>query len=93
MKKQPKISSLIDKAVFDYNLIEPGDKILICATGGKDSTVLIEYISNRSKRPDCNFEYKAVHIHSDFASPFPEGIKNLIEKWNSNFETLNVNIL
>ena len=43
MKKEPKISSLIDKACFDYNLIEEGDKILIGVSGGKDSTVLAEY--------------------------------------------------
>ena len=41
MKKEAKLSSLIDKAVFDYKLIEKGDKILIGASGGKDSTALI----------------------------------------------------
>ena len=93
MKKTPKISSLIDKAIFDYNLIESGDKILIGASGGKDSTVLIEYFASRTKRPDCNFEYKAVHIHSDFASPFPDDIMNLLKKWDASFESIDVNIL
>ena len=36
MKKEPKLSSLIDKAVFDYNLIQRGDRILVGASGGKD---------------------------------------------------------
>ena len=36
---QPLIFRLIDKAVYEYNLIENGDKILIGASGGKDSTV------------------------------------------------------
>ena len=81
MKKQPKLSSLIDKAVFDYNLIEPGDRILIGASGGKDSTALIHYFSNRVKRPDCNFEYKALNIQNDFAQSFPEQIIKLFEEW------------
>lgn len=93
MKHQPKLSSLIDKAVFDYDLIEPGDRILIGASGGKDSTALIEYFAARSKRPDCNFSYKAVHVKSDFASDFPDGIHKLIEQWNATFEIINVNIL
>lgn len=93
MKKEPKLSSLIDKACFDYNLIEPGDKILIGASGGKDSTALIQYFANRSKRPDCGFEYLALHIQSDFAPAFPIEIKNLFEQWNVNFKTLPVNIL
>lgn len=92
MKKNPKISSLIDKACFDYSLIENGDKILIGASGGKDSTALIEYFSQRSKRPDCNFEYKALFIKSDFAPEFPKGIINLFNDWNVPFETINVNI-
>ena len=57
MKKKVKISSYIDKAIFDYNLIEDGDKILIGASGGKDSTALIEYFAKRSLRPNCNFSY------------------------------------
>jgi len=64
-KRTPKLSSLIDKAVFDYNLIEDGDKILIGASGGKDSTALLEYFGNRLKRPNCNFEVAALNIQSD----------------------------
>ena len=92
-KNQPKLSSLIDKAIFDYKMIENGDKILIGASGGKDSTALIQYFANRSKRPDCNFDYKAVHIHSDFAPPFPPGILDLFKNLQVPFESLDVNIL
>ena len=92
MKKEPKISSLIDKACFDYNLIEDGDRILIGVSGGKDSTVLAEYFSNRAKRPFCGFTYKALNIQSDFAPDFPAEIKKLFKKWKVPFESLNVNI-
>ena len=93
MKKKVKISSLIDKAVFDYKLIEDNDKILIGASGGKDSTLLIQYFANRSLRPNRNFEYKALHIKSDFASDFPQEIKDLFDSWNVPFETIDVNTL
>lgn len=93
MRKSPKISSLIDKAIFDYNLVEKNDRILIGASGGKDSTVLIEYFANRKKRPDSDFEYKALHIQTDFASPFPEKIKDFFAELSVPFETLNVNVL
>ena len=81
MKKEAKLSSLIDKAVFDYKLIEKGDKILIGASGGKDSTALIKYFSERCRRPDSAFEYKALNIQSDFAADFPAGIVKLFEEW------------
>lgn len=93
MKKAPKLSSLIDKACFDYSLVEPGDRILIGASGGKDSTALVEYFANRSKRPDCNFEYMALNIKSDFAPAFPQGILDLFSQWNANFKSIDVNIL
>ena len=93
MKKQPKLSSLIDKACFDYNLIEKGDRILIGASGGKDSTALIEYFAERSRRPDCGFKYMALFIKSDFAPDFPEGIMAKFREWNVPFEQINVNVL
>lgn len=99
MKKSPKISSLIDKAVFDYKLIEKGDRILIGASGGKDSTALIKYFVDRAKRPeregvaDSSFEYKALFIKSDFSPDFPLGIMEKFSEWNIPFEQLNVNIL
>ena len=90
---QPILFSLIDKVIYDYNLIQDGDKILIGASGGKDSTALIEYFANRVKRPNCNFEYKALAIQSDFSPSFPENIKNLFDKWNVPFEIVDVDIM
>lgn len=93
MKKEAKLSSLIDKAVFDYKLIEKGDKILIGASGGKDSSALIKYFSERCRRPDSAFEYKALNIQSDFAADFPAGIVKLFEEWKVPYESIRVNIL
>ena len=47
---QPKLFSIIDKAIFDYKLIEEGDRILVGASGGKDSTALIEYFAARKSK-------------------------------------------
>ena len=59
-----RLFSLIDKAVFDYHLIERNDRILVGASGGKDSTALIEYLANRSRRPDCGFSFTALNIQT-----------------------------
>ncbi len=99
MKKIPKISSLIDKACFDYNLIEKGDRILIGASGGKDSTALINYFAQRAKRrskqteENPDFEYKALFIKNDFAPDFPLEIAELFKLWNVPFEKIDVNVL
>ena len=93
MKKEPKISSLIDKAIFDYQLIEENDKILLGASGGKDSTLLIEYFANRIKRPQNHFEIQAVYIQSDFAPDFSDDLKNLFAQWNIPLEIIKVDVL
>ncbi|MCR4580784.1 MAG: tRNA 2-thiocytidine biosynthesis protein TtcA [Treponema sp.] len=93
MKKAPKLSSLIDKAIFDYGLLEKGDRLLIGASGGKDSTALIKYFAERSLRPSCDFQYLALNIQSDFAPAFPEEIKKLFDEWKVPFLSLPVNIL
>ena len=88
-----RLYSLIDKAIFDYRLIEPGDKILIGASGGKDSTALIEYFANRMRRPNCDFTFTALYIHTDFASSLPQGILEAFKEWNVDLKALEVNTL
>ena len=50
VSKKSALYSAIDKVIFDYNLIQDGDKIVVGASGGMDATALIEYFSNRIKR-------------------------------------------
>ncbi len=86
--KQPRIFSIIDKAVFDYNMIEKGDRILVGASGGKDSTVLIEYLANRARRKDADFSFTAIHIETDFQScKMSPRLRQLFDEWG--VESLN----
>lgn len=48
-KLEKKIISRFQKAIYDYNLICDGDKMLIGLSGGKDSLCLIDLISRRLK--------------------------------------------
>ena len=90
---QPKLFSLIDKAVFDYKMIEDGDKILIGASGGKDSTALVEYFANRAKRRNENFSFTAIHIETDFeACTMSPKLRELFAKWNVDSKSLFVDV-
>nr|MCR5606858.1 tRNA 2-thiocytidine biosynthesis protein TtcA [Treponema sp.] len=89
---QALLYSLIDKAIFDYKLINDNDNILIGASAGKDSTALIEYFAFRKKRKNANFNFTALHIASEFGEAFPEEIKKLMEDWGVNLVTVNVNV-
>lgn len=50
------------KAIFDYGLIEKGDKILIGVSGGKDSLALLEVLALRARDPKHDYKVLAAHI-------------------------------
>ena len=90
---QPFLFSVIDKAVYDYKMIEDGDRILVGASGGKDSTVMINYLANRMKRRDEHFTFTAMHVQTEITPPLNEGLSSLLKEWNVTPETLDVNVL
>ena len=90
---QPKLFSLIDKAAFDFDLFGDGRKILVGASGGKDSTLLLEYLSNRMKRRGTNFTVEAAYVKTDFAPEFNGELLSLVESWGIKVATIPVDTL
>lgn len=84
---------LIDKADFEYKMIEKGDRILVGASGGKDSTALVEYFANRLRRRNADFTFTALHISSEITPPLDSRLASLFTSWNAPCEEFYVNIL
>lgn len=61
-KLEKKIISRFQKAIYDYNLICDGDKILIGLSGGKDSLCLLELMSQRMRIKKPSFTVESLHI-------------------------------
>ena len=78
---QPKLFSIIDKAIFEYQMIEEGDRILIGASGGKDSTALVEYFARRKRQGREKFDFTALHVSTEIAPPFDPGLRQLFASW------------
>lgn len=90
---QPFLFRLIDKADFEYSMIEKKDKILVGASGGKDSTALVEYFANRMRRRDADFNFTALHISSEITPTLDSRLAFLFKKWNVHVEEHFVNVL
>ena len=63
IKKQfDKICKKVGKTIFDYNLIEDKDRVLVGLSGGKDSLILLEALADRKKHMPVSFELFAIHV-------------------------------
>lgn len=59
------LSKKVDDAVRNYNMIEPGDRVLVCVSGGKDSMALLRLLSYRQRYSPIKYELVAAHVRGD----------------------------
>lgn len=61
-KLERKIISRFNKAIYEYNLIDDNDHVLVGLSGGKDSLCLLELLGMRQKIRKPVFSVEALHI-------------------------------
>jgi tRNA 2-thiocytidine biosynthesis protein TtcA len=61
-KLAKRIRRLAGRAIADFSMIEKGDRVMVCLSGGKDSFSLLEVLLSLKEKAPVNFEIVAVNL-------------------------------
>jgi tRNA 2-thiocytidine biosynthesis protein TtcA len=78
----------VGQAIADFNMIEDGDRVMVCLSGGKDSYTLLDILLRLQAKAPVRFELAAVHLDQKQPGYDPDVLPNWLRGKGVPFQIL-----
>ncbi len=83
-----KLRRQVGKAIMDYHMIEDGDKVMVCLSGGKDSYAMLDILEQLRKAAPIEFSIRAVNLDQKQPGFPPHILPDYLKKQGYDFDII-----
>jgi len=85
---EKRLSKSMARAISDFSMIEEGDRIMVCISGGKDSYTMLHLLRELAKRAPVSFALKVVNIDQGHPGYPAQVLRDYMAKEAFDFEMI-----
>jgi len=87
------ISKRVGRAIIFYKMLEPGDKIAVAVSGGKDSLALLRVLEDRKAFVPIKYELLAIHVDLGYPRSYARRLEQYFKKIGVKYHIEQVDVL